>query len=101
MHTIHFLIFQDLIEQRLQQELENLETYLRHAGKPAVIELMDNGATEAKEFYDLSGDTFKWVTVLRAAEVHWNTNDTIVLFRLREEGILGDSPQIIVRCRNR
>jgi len=95
------LYLQCLIEERLTKELEHLEMYLRHVGKAAVVDIIDDGAVEAKEFYELSGDTFKWVSVLRAAEVHWNTSDSIVVFRLREEGTHGDSPQIVVRGWNR
>ena len=93
---------QDLIEQRLVKELENLELYMRHVGTPTVLQILDDGEVEGAEFYSLSGQTFKWVSVLRAAEVYWNSaGDNTVLFRLREEGTVGDSPQIVVRCWNR
>ncbi len=103
LHSITYV--KELIEERLESEMSNLENYLRSTGDPNIISLIQDGSEEGKQFYSESGDTYKWVFILRAADIHWSTKDAsaanIALFRLREEGLVGDSPQIIVKCKNR
>jgi|688.fasta_scaffold431474_1 hypothetical protein len=94
-----------LVEGRLKREMENLEKYLRSAGGDAIIAMIDAGSEEGQLFYPDSGETFKWVTLLRAADLHWSSKDVsdseIVLFRMREEGLKEGGPQISVRCWDR
>lgn len=87
------------------REMENLEQYLRSAGGDAIVSMLDKGIEEGQLFYPDSGETYKWVTILRAADLHWSSQEpedaTFSLFRMREEGLHGDSPQILVNCWNR
>jgi hypothetical protein len=82
-----------------------LEQYLCNIGDETIVSMIKEGGEEAKLFWPDSGDTFKWVSILRGADLHWTTREAtcanISLFRLREEGLIGDSPQIIVRCADR
>jgi hypothetical protein len=82
-----------------------LEHYLCDYGDQAVISTIKDGAEEGKIFWPESGDTYKWVSIFRAADLHFTTQDsssaTFSLFRMREEGLTGGSPQIIVRCVDR
>lgn len=63
--------------------------------------MIDDGEQEGEQLYPDSGLTYKWVSVLRAAEVNWNKDGDLLVFRMREEGTVGESPQIIVNCWNR
>jgi hypothetical protein len=85
--------------------MRSLEQYLLATGNQDIISRIHKGTEEARLFYSLSGETFKWVTLLRCADIHWTSkdagDDSIALFRLREEGLIGDSPQISVRCSER
>jgi hypothetical protein len=87
----------------MEKELQNLEKYLYSTGDENIISVIKEGVEKGSLFYPGSGDTFKWVSVLRAADLHFSTQDVagIALFRMREEGLAGDSPQIIVRCKDR
>jgi hypothetical protein len=82
-----------------------LEKYLRASGDDNIIRMLDDGAEEGQVFYSGSGNIFKWVSILRAADIHWSplgANDaSVALFRLREEGVMGNSPHIVVKCSNR
>lgn len=82
--------------------MDNLEKYLRDTDDQEIITMIDDGAEEGRLMYPESGETYKWVSVLRAADVHWGPKDTgISLCRMQEEGLAGDSPQIVVKCKNR
>jgi hypothetical protein len=83
------------------KEVTLLEDYLRDLNNTEIIKIMDNGAEMGQIFYPESGDTFKWTSILRAADVLWNGNSQFGFIRLGEEGIAGTSPQIIVNCINR
>ncbi len=81
-----------------------MEQYLCTVGDETIVAMIKDGIEEAKLFWPDSGDTYKWVSILRAADLHWTTKEAcgnISLFRMREEGLSGDSPQIVVRCADR
>jgi len=80
-----------------------MERYLRDTGDAAIVSVINDGIEEGQLFYSESGDTYKWVSILRAAELHFASkeNDSLSLFRMREEGLKGESPQILVRGRDR
>ena len=85
--------------------MENLEKYLCSVGDRNILAVIEEGVEEGKLFWPESGETFKWVSILRAADLHWSNKEagsaSFALFRMRSEGIVGNSPQIIVRCRDR
>jgi hypothetical protein len=94
-----------LIEQRLVREMENLEKYLRSDGGDEIVAMIDTATEQGRMFYPDSGETYKWVALLRGADIHWSSKEakdaSFVLFRMREEGLLGDGPQVSVRCWDR
>jgi hypothetical protein len=67
---------QSLIDERLPREMRNLELFLRDSADNHVLSMIDDGAEESKIFYAGSGDTFKWVSLLRAADVFWSSCDS-------------------------
>lgn len=82
--------------------MANLEKFLRDTDNQEIISMIDDGAEEGRLLYADSGETYKWVAVLRAADVYWGPKDAgISLCRMQEEGLAGDAPQIVVKCRNR
>ncbi len=78
-----------------------MEDYLRSLDNKEISEIIDNGAEMGDNFYPDSGDVFKWVSVLRAADYLWSNDSKFGFVRLAEEGVFGTSPQIIVTCWNR
>jgi len=85
--------------------MRNLELYLRDSSDEHIITMIDEGTEEGRLFWSASGETYKWVVLLRAADLFWSPQESknaeVALFRMREEGLRGDSPHIIVRCRDR
>lgn len=105
LEILKYFFLQGLILERLSKELDNLERYLRHVGNATIIDMLNDGDEQGREFYADSGLTFKWVSILRAAEISWNPDEATasgtVLFRMREDGTVGESPQIVVQGWNR
>ena len=86
-----------LIEQNLVPELENMEMYLREEGRADVIRELDDSAVEGETYYSESGELYKLVGVLRAADMFWNPAGKPVLLHKYGDPMLGDSPRILFR----
>lgn len=86
-----------VIEERLESEIDLLEEYLRDLGEKDIQSSLKDGAEMGKTFYFESGDVFKWVSILRAADSLWSDHNEHGLIRLAEEGVRGSCPQIIAR----
>ncbi len=56
----------------LLQCLSVLRPFPRDCGRADVVEEMEKCAEDAKAYYHASGDIFKHVGILRAAEIYWN-----------------------------
>jgi len=65
----------------------------------AVFQEMEEAKRKAEIYYKDAGDSYKWVGVLRAADIFWNPEQKPALVLLESEP-LGDQPRIIVRPRH-
>lgn len=65
----------------------------------SVLNEMSSASQAGATYYRDSGDLFKWIGVLRAADSYWNPDHVPVLFLLDTEKLEGDSPRIVVRPR--
>jgi hypothetical protein len=63
--------------------------------------MMSEGEEIGRHLYPDSGDTFKWVAVLRAGDRFWSTTGEFGFVRLAEEGTRGNGPQILAIGGNR
>jgi len=89
------------VNTNLKKEIKLLEQYLLSQNQPHVTSILDTYARECEESVYESGDTHRWVGVLRGAEQHWKTSDAHALFRTELEGINGSSPQLLITTRER
>jgi len=64
-----------LVEENLEQEIRNLELYLRNEEQEAVINELNEMNEMAGTFFPQSVEQFRMVGVLRAADVFWNTGE--------------------------
>ena len=64
----------------------------------AVFQEMEEAKRKAEIYYKDAGDTYKWVGVLRAADIFWSAEQKLALMLLEAEP-LGSEPSIIVRAR--
>jgi hypothetical protein len=83
------------------KELRLLEQYLLRQGKESVTNIITSYSSDCDLYVDESGSTYRWVGILRAAEMHWRTTADYSLFRTELEGINGVSPQIIFKTQDR
>ena len=74
-----------------------MEMYLREEGKADVIQVLDDSEIEGETFYSESGELYKLVGVLRAADTFWNPAGKPVLFHKNGDPVVGDSPRILFR----
>jgi hypothetical protein len=90
-----------LIEENLVLEIGLLHEYLLDLGNMEIEDIISKGEEKGKNMYPDSGDTFKWISILRAADSLWSTSDECGFIRLAEEGIRGVCPQILATGWNR
>jgi hypothetical protein len=81
----------------LEGEICLLEEYLQDLGDKDIETSLQKGEEMGKTFYFESGDVFKWITIIRAADNLWSDSNEYGFIRLAEEGVRGGCPQIIAR----
>jgi hypothetical protein len=88
-----------LVQENLVREIDNMELYLRSEGRADVVKELDEWCTDCDTYYAAeSGQLYKLVGVLRAADMFWNPAGKPVLFHKHGDFLEGDSPRIIVRA---
>lgn len=85
----------------MPKELRLLEQFLLHQGKEDVTDIIRTFGSDCDLHVHESGSTYRWIGILRAAEMHWKTTPHFSLFRTELEGINGSSPQIIFKTQDR
>jgi hypothetical protein len=60
-----------------------------------IADIISKGTEKGLNLYPDSGDFFKWISVLRAADSLWSTSNEFGFIRLAEEGVRGVCPQIL------
>jgi len=99
-HQFNWLIDGEVlhvIEENLVPEIRDMELYLRSEGQEAVIKELDDACKINATFYPDSGDLFKLIGVMRAADIFWNPDKAPVLFHIEGEALHGDGPRILVK----
>ena len=87
------------VTENLGHEIDNLEMFLRHQGRADVVKELSEWSADCDTYYSAhSGDLYKLVGVLRAADMFWNPAGTPVLLHKHGDPLDGDSPRIIVRA---
>lgn len=92
---------ESMIRKNLVTELGNFKRYLRSLDQSGLNEIIDDADAEADKYWFESGDTYKWVGVLQAADLHWGSADEPCMIRAEDEKPRGDSPQILFKLRDR
>lgn len=85
----------------MARELRLLEHFLLHLRKESVTNTIAQFASDCDLHVDESGSTYRWLGILRGAELHWKTSQDFSLFRTELDGIDGASPQIIFKTQDR
>jgi hypothetical protein len=85
----------------MARELRLLEQFLLHLRKESVTNTIGQFASDCDLHVDESGSTYRWLGILRGAELHWKTSQDFSLFCTELEGIDGASPQIIFKTQDR
>lgn len=62
-----------IVHQNLEQELKNLELYLRNEEQDVVIRELDEMKEMGETYYPQSVEQFRMAGVLRAADIFWNS----------------------------
>ena len=69
-------------------------------GPAAVFREMEEANRKAETYFAESGDAYKWVGVLRAADIYWNPEKKPALILLETEPLEREQPRIVVRLRH-
>ena len=85
------------VTENLGNEIDNLEAFLRHQGRADVVKELNEWSADCDTYY--SGEVYKLVGILRAADMFWNPAGTPVLFHRHGSPLEGDSPRIVVRTK--
>jgi len=90
---------ESLVSYNLKKELPLMERILRNQGNEEVNEEFRISENEANANYSGSPDMFKWVGVLRAADIFWNRDSggKAILILYQAEALVDGSPRIVVR----
>ena len=90
---------ESLVSYNLKKELPLMERFLRNQGNEEVNEEFRISENEAIANYSGSPDMFKWVGVLRAADIFWNRDSggKAILVLYQAEAMVDGSPRIVVR----
>ena len=90
---------ESLVSYNLKKELPLMERFLRNQRNEEVNEELRISENEANANYSGSPDMFKWVGVLRAADIFWNRDSggKAILVLYQAEAMVDGSPRIVVR----
>lgn len=89
------------IEINFNREITFLEDYMYGSDRSDIKELLLSGLTDSETKFIHSGQTYRWIVILRVADKLWSSTDSYSFIRLKEEGIKGGNPHIIVNLSKR
>jgi hypothetical protein len=91
----------EVVQEKFSKEIRLLEQYLLSLGQESLTNIIRVYTSDCDLQVDRSGSTYKWVGILRAAEMHWKTTQEFALFRTELEGINGPDPQLVFKIQDR